>query len=529
MSSCKPVLIFDTTLRDGEQSPGVSFTANEKLEIARQLTCLGVDIIEAGFPITSPGEFEAVRLVARNVKGVTIAALARAEPGDIDRAWEAIREAESPRIHVFIATSEIHMKHKLRKTPEEVLSSAVEAIRYAKMRTPDVEFSAEDATRSSIDFLARVCKAAVEAGATTINIPDTVGYTMPAEYVRIIQAVSASIPNRDRVRLSVHCHDDLGMAVANSLAAVVVGVDQVECTINGLGERAGNTALEEFVMALRVRKDHYGRDTRIVSQEIHRTSKLVAKLSGITVQPNKAIVGLNAFAHESGIHQDGVLKERTTYEIMHPQDVGLASNQLVLGKTSGRHAFRQKLIEMGYSLEESEFERAFSRFKELADRKKGVTERDLQAVIDEMVYIGTESCRLEYFHVSTGSKSIPMATVLVTKDGKEYRETAMGDGPVEAICKAVDKACGISGRLVDYAVRSVTSGKDALGEVTLKVEHEGRVFLGRGVSTDIIEASARAYVNAVNKIVTLSKCSSPSVNSNPTNTAAPRDMVQGGD
>lgn len=528
MNASKPVSIFDTTLRDGEQSPGVSFTPDEKLEIARQLARLGVDVIEAGFPITSQGEFEAVRLVARSVRGVTIAALARAEHQDIDRAWEAIRDAESPRIHVFIATSDIHMKHKLRKSPEEVLAAAVDAIRYAKRYTNDVEFSAEDATRSSIDFLTRVCRAAVEAGATTINIPDTVGYTMPAEYVGIIQAISSSIPNRERVSLSVHCHDDLGMAVANSLAAVKAGIDQVECTINGLGERAGNTALEELVMALRVRKDLYGRDTKIVSEEIYRTSKLVSRLSGLPVQANKAIVGSNAFAHESGIHQDGVLKERTTYEIMRPQDVGLSGNQLVLGKTSGRHAFRQKLIEMGYSLEESEFERAFGRFKELADKKKGVTERDLQAVLDEMVYIGTESCRLEYFHISTGSKAIPMATVLVTRDGKEYREAAMGDGPVDAICKAVDKACGISGRLVDYSVRSVTSGKDALGEVALKVEYDGRIFLGKGVSTDIIEASARAYVNAVNKILTLSKSSRP-LSQTDLPDSAPKDAAQGGD
>lgn len=501
-SQVSRVLIFDTTLRDGEQSPGVALRVEEKLEIARQLARLNVDVIEAGFPITSPGDFNAVRTIARKVKGPVIAALARTARTDIDRAWEAIREAERPRIHVFISTSDIHMRHMLRKSPEEVLESAVEWVRYARSLCPDVEFSAQDATRSDRDFLVRICTAAIEAGATTVNIPDTVGYTTPREYYDLITYIRSRVPNIDRAVVSVHCHNDLGLAVANSLAAIEAGAGQVEVTINGIGERAGNTSLEEMVMALRTRRDQFGKDTAIATEHIYRTSRMVSSLTGMPVQPNKAVVGANAFAHESGIHQDGVLKERTTYEIMKPEDIGLASNRLVLGKHSGRHAFKEKIRELGYNLDDEAMMKAFARFKELADKKKEISDRDLEAIIEEeVIFTVPEICRLKYFHVSSGNQGIPMATVVLEKEGREIQEAAWGDGPVDAVYRAIDRAVGVQNRLVDYSLKAITSGKDAQGEATVRVENAGLFYLGRGVSTDVIEASAKAYLNAVNKML----------------------------
>jgi len=494
------IRIFDTTLRDGEQTPGVNLSSDEKLEIAHQLARLGVDVIEAGFPITSRGDFEAVRRIAERVKGPTICGLARTNPEDIDRAWEAVEPAERSRIHIFVATSAIHMKHKLRKEPHEVIKMAVEAVERSRIYTEDVEFSAEDATRSEPAFLAEVFAQVIRAGATTINIPDTVGYTTPGEFRRLIGYLKENVPGIENVTLSVHCHDDLGLAVANSLAAVECGVDQVECTINGLGERAGNAALEEIVMALRTRRDHYVVEVSTSTEQISRTSRLVSGLTGIKVQPNKAIVGANAFAHQSGVHQDGVLKERTTYEIMTPQSVGLATNRIVLGKVSGSHAFRQKLEELGYNVSEDEARRIFAKFKVMADRKKDISDRDIEAIVENEIHSVPEVFRLGYFHISSGNQTIPTATVKVYCGNEEKQEAASGDGPVDALFKAIDRATGSGVRLVDYSLKAVTSGKDALGEASLKVDSGGRLFTGRGVSVDVLEASAKAYVNALNRV-----------------------------
>ncbi len=495
------VQVFDTTLRDGEQSPGVSLQVKEKVEIAQQLARLGVDVIEAGFPVASPGDFEAVQAVAGAVQGPVIAALARAVPGDIARAWEAVQNATRPRIHTFIATSPIHMAKKLNKEPEEVLEMAVEAVRLAKTFTADVEFSAEDATRSDPGFLCRIFGAVIQAGATVINIPDTVGYTTPVEFARLIEYVRAHTPGIDGVTISVHCHDDLGLAVANSLAAVAAGATQVECTVNGLGERAGNAALEELVMALRTRQDFFGARSRVVTEQIYRTSRLVSTLTGVGVQPNKAIVGANAFAHESGIHQDGVLKNRATYEIMTPESIGLSTNRLVLGKHSGRHAFRERLRELGYNLSDLEVQKAFERFIDLADRKKEVTDQDIESIIEGEIASAPVVYGLEYLHVASGNTTVPTATVSLSYEGRTLEEAACGDGPVDAVFKAIDRITGLTVNLVDYQLKAVTSGKDAQGEVVLRVRDNGHFFTGRGVSTDVIEASARAYLQAVNKLV----------------------------
>ncbi|WP_235837227.1 2-isopropylmalate synthase [Carboxydothermus islandicus] len=496
------VRIFDTTLRDGEQSPGVSLNAMEKLQIARQLQKLGVDVIEAGFPITSPGDKEAVSLIAREVKGVVVAALARASALDIETAWEAIKEAESPRIHTFIATSDIHLKYKLKMDRETVIERAVAAVKLAKKFTADVEFSAEDASRSDLDFLCRVVEAAVKAGATTINIPDTVGYAEPEEFGEFIRKILEKVPVMDRAVLSVHCHDDLGLAVANSLAAIKNGARQVECTINGIGERAGNCSLEEIVMALYTRKDVLPFYTGIKTEEIYRTSKLVSNLTGMPVQPNKAIVGKNAFSHESGIHQDGVLKERTTYEIMNPRLVGIPESRLVLGKHSGRHALKERLLELGYELTEEQLNEAFVKFKALADKKKEVTDQDLEAMMEEEIRKVPETYSLEYFHISTGSTIIPTATVGLLKEGEKLEEAATGDGPVDAIYKAINKITGLAPVLEQYSINAVTSGEDALGEVVVKLKNGfGKIVTGRGVSTDILEASAKAYLNGINKLL----------------------------
>ncbi|WP_418791491.1 2-isopropylmalate synthase [Phosphitispora sp. TUW77] len=500
------VYIFDTTLRDGEQSPGVNLNVQDKLDIANQLQRLGVDIIEAGFPIASQGDFEAVRSVAKKIKGVTIAGLARASVKDIDRAWEAVKYADQARIHTFIATSDIHLTHKLKMSRDEVLDAAVAAVKYAKNYTNDVEFSAEDAFRSDLDFLCRVIEAAIAAGATTINIPDTVGYATPVEFGEFIRDIRARVTNVNKAVISVHCHNDLGLAVANSLAAVANGAQQVECAVNGIGERAGNASLEEVVMALYTRRPFFQKDTGIKKEEIYRTSRLVSSLTGMRIQPNKAIVGKNAFAHESGIHQDGVLKERSTYEIMNPEMIGLNINNIVLGKHSGRHAIKDRLLEMGYHLSTEEIEKAFVKFKELADKKREIKDEDLAAIVENEVLTVPETYTLEYLHISSGTKVIPTATIRLCKNGEMFEEASCGDGPVDAIYKAIDKITGISSILLLYNLHAVTGGKDALGEVTVKILPNGgnkKTFLGRGISTDILEASTKAYLNAVNKVVSI--------------------------
>jgi 2-isopropylmalate synthase len=495
------VYIFDTTLRDGEQSPGVSLNIREKLQIAHQLARLNVDIIEAGFPFASAGDFRGVQAVAREVRGVTVAALARASAPDIDRAWEAIQDAEQPRIHTFIATSDIHMQHKLRMSREAVLETAVEAVKRAKGYTSDVEFSAEDAFRSDVEFLCRVLAAVIAAGATTVNIPDTVGYAMPDEFGEFIRQVLEGTPGIEKAVVSVHCHNDLGLAVANSLAAVRNGARQVECTVNGIGERAGNAALEEVVMALYTRREKYGLTTGIRTEEIYRTSKLVSTLTGMPVQFNKAIVGKNAFLHESGIHQDGVLKERTTYEIINPSLVGINPSNLVLGKHSGRHAFRERLRELGFELRGDELNQAFVRFKELADTKKHITDEDLEAILDETIRQVPSTFELEYLHIFTGTTVKPTAVIGLLIEGEFVQDVSCGNGPVDAAYKAIEKATGRKYALVSYVIDAVTGGTDALASVTVKVRDEDRVYTGRGVSADVLEASARAYVNVLNKIV----------------------------
>ena len=496
------VYIFDTTLRDGEQSPGVSLSINEKIQIARQLARLGVDIIEAGFPISTPGAFEGVRAVAREVKGVTVAGLARANFRDIDRAWEALRQAEQPRIHTFIATSDIHLKYKLRLSREQVLEAAVAAVKHARSYTEDVEFSAEDASRTDPEFLIQVMSTAIKAGARVINIPDTVGYAVPGEWGGFIKNICERLAEIDRVIVSVHCHNDLGLAVANSLVAVTNGARQVEGAINGIGERAGNAALEEVIMALHTRKDQYGLYTGVRTEEIYRTSRLVSTLTGLKVQANKAVVGNNAFAHEAGIHQDGVLKERTTYEIMNPAMVGLSKSNLVLGKHSGRHAFRQRLEEMGFSLSDEELKRAFEHFKKLADKKSNITDEDIEAIVEEEMHLVPDTYTLDYLHISSGTTVVPTATIGLRKEGKLLEEAACGNGPVDAICKAVDKITKIQCTMISWGISAITAGKDALGDVTLKITRDGqKIYTGRGISTDILEASAKAYIKAVNKLI----------------------------
>lgn len=495
----RKIEIFDTTLRDGEQTPGVSLNVKEKVEIARQLERLRVDVIEAGFPIASNGDFEAVKAVAQNVVTPVVAGLARASFKDIDRAAEALKPAKRPRIHTFIASSPIHMKYKLKMSEEQVLEAAVAAVKRAKSYVEDVEFSAEDASRSEMEFLCRLFSAAIGAGATVINIPDTVGYTTPDEFGALIKTLLGRVPEMDNVKVSVHCHNDLGLAVANSLQAVACGATQIECAINGLGERAGNAALEEVVMALNTRKDFYGVTHNIDTNNIYRTSKIVSSLTGVHIQPNKAVVGANAFAHESGIHQHGVLAEKSTYEIMTPESIGLSTNVLVLGKHSGRHAFSERLKEMGYELSQEELNEAFQRFKDLADRKKEITDQDIEAIVEEQVMKLPAHIELEYFQVSTGNRAISTATVKVKVEDKFVEEAATGDGPIDAVYKALERACDMNFRLVDYSIRSVSGGKDALGEVTVKVEKDTKVRLGRGLSTDIVEASVLAYMSAMNK------------------------------
>ncbi len=493
------VLIFDTTLRDGEQSPGISLNAGEKLEIARQLARLGVDIIEAGFPITSLGDFEAVKAISKQVKGPVIAALARAVDKDIDRAWEAIQAAERPRIHTFINTSPVQMKYQLKKEPDEVLEMAVAAVRKAKSLCADVEFSAMDATRSEPAFLYRIFGAAIAAGATTINVPDTVGFMLPEEYAALIKDLRANVAGIENIVLSTHNHNDLGLAVATSIAGVEAGVRQIECAVNGLGERAGNTSLEECVMIIDTRQDILGLTTNINTEEIIRTSRLVSRLTGYMVQANKAVVGANAFAHESGIHQDGVLKERTTFEILDPTKVGLAKSQIVLGKTSGRHGLRERLEELGYELSDSELNGAFERFKALADKKHEISDDDLEAIVAEEAREVAAVYSLEYLKTASASDEQPAATVRLKKNNSIIEQQATGDGQVNAACRAIAAAVGLEPKLLSYVVQAITGGLDAQGDVMIKLDINGRQVLGRGVSTDIIEASARAYLNAINK------------------------------
>jgi 2-isopropylmalate synthase len=498
------LIIFDTTLRDGEQAPGASLNHKEKLEVAQALCELGVDIIEAGFPISSAGDFDAVKAVAKAIKGPVICGLARSLKKDIDAAFQALKPAKRSRIHVFLATSKVHMKYKLKKAEDEILRLAVESVEYAKKYCPDIEFSPEDASRTERTFLYKVVEAVINAGATTVNIPDTVGYAEPEEFGALIKGIKENVANIDKAVISVHCHNDLGLAVANSLAAVKYGARQVECTVNGLGERAGNAAMEEIVMGIRIRKDIFTDvQSRIATNQIYKVSRLVSKLTGFVVAPNKAIVGGNAFRHESGIHQDGIIKERTTYEIIDPKDVGFTGEGFVLGKHSGRHAFKQRLESLGFKLDEPKIEKAFWRFKELADKKKDIFDDDLRTIIEDEIKVVKPEWQLESFEVNSGTKIIPSATVRLKHKGKIIAGTSVGDGPVDACFKAIDKVTGIRGELQDYRIEAVTKGKDALGEVSLKLKAKGKVVTSRGSSTDIIESSVRAYLNALNKIETL--------------------------
>ena len=494
------VLIFDTTLRDGEQSPGNTMNTQEKLRIARQLEILGVDIIEAGFPIASEGDFDAVRQIAHIIKNSEIAGLARANDEDIDRAWEAIKNAEKPRIHTFISTSDIHLKHQFRKSRDEVLKIAVNAVKRAKKYTTNVEFSAMDATRSDWDYLCQVFAGVIDAGAITINVPDTVGYAIPEEFGKLIRYIKDNVPNISHAIISVHCHNDLGLAVANSIAAIQNGARQVECTINGIGERAGNASLEEIAMILRTRKDIFPAHTRIVTEKIYPTSRLVTSITGVSVQPNKAIVGANAFAHESGIHQDGLLKEKLTYEIMTPESVGISKSSLVLGKHSGRHAFRERIEGLGYTLDDKELMLAFKRFKTLSDMKKHIYDEDIEMIIMDEIYKIPEKYKLVYLNVSCGNMTIPTATVKLEVDGNVYQEVGIGDGPVDAAYKIIKKIVKTSSKLVKFSINSITKDMDAQGEVFVKIEEKGLIAIGKGADTDIIVASAKAYINALNRL-----------------------------
>ncbi|TWT35129.1 2-isopropylmalate synthase [Posidoniimonas corsicana] len=495
------ITIFDTTLRDGEQSPGASMNLAEKLEVAQALVDLKVDVIEAGFPIASPGDFEAVQAVAKMVRGAQVCGLARCNPKDIDRAWEALQGAENPRIHVFLATSAIHREFKLKMGKEEIISRAVEGVTRAKGYCSNIEFSPEDAARTEIDFLCEVVEAAITAGATTVNIPDTVGYAMPAQFGQVIRTLRERVPNIDDAVISVHCHNDLGMAVANSLAAVENGAGQVECTINGIGERAGNCSLEEIVMALRTRSDYFDANTRIHTPRLVPISRLVSGITGMEVQRNKAIVGRNAFAHESGIHQDGMLKEPTTYEIMRPEEVGFTKTDLVLGKHSGRAALADRAKELGFHLEGDQLNDVFDAFKKLADKKKEVYDADIVALIEKRTTSGDELWALSSYEVKMTKDQVPSATVTLTRGEETFSDTFFGgDGPLDALFRVVEKITDQSVTVRDYAVHSVSQGKDAQGESTIEVEHNGKIYRGRGVSTDTVEASTLAFVNAMNRV-----------------------------
>jgi 2-isopropylmalate synthase len=494
------IKIFDTTLRDGEQSPGATMNIAEKVRIAEQLEKLNVDIIEAGFPISSEGDFEAVKAIARIIKRSEVAALARTNPKDIDQAWEAVKGAKLPRLHTFISTSDIHLKHQLKKSKQEVIQMAARSVARAKRYTPNVEFSAMDATRTDVEFLSAVIEAAIRAGATTINIPDTVGYAIPSEFGDLIRTLRQRVKGIEKATLSVHCHNDLGLAVANSLAAIQNGALQIECTINGIGERAGNTSLEEVVMAIRTRKDLFGFHTRLIPRHIYATSRLVSKITGMVVQPNKAVVGANAFAHESGIHQDGILKEKLTYEIMTPESVGIPKTSLVLGKLSGRHAFRERLRELGYRLSEADLERAFTRFKQLADKKRDIYDEDIESIVVEEILRMPHRFKLVYINVVAGNITVPTATVQMEVDGQLVQEAGFGDGPVDATFKTIKKITRTKSKLLQFAINAITSGTEAQGEVTVRLEEKGSTVIGQGADTDVIVASAKAYINALNKM-----------------------------
>ena len=500
------VIIFDTTLRDGEQAAGGSLNIKEKLEIAKQLEKLGVDVIEAGFPISSPGDFAAVKLIAQEVRKPIICGLARANPKDIDRAWEAIKEAAHPLIHVFVSSSDIHLMHGMKKSREEILQLAGDMVARAKSYTDDIEFSPMDASRTEPAYLYQILEVAIGAGANTVNIPDTVGYAIPDEFGRLIEGIFQNVPNIGRAVVSVHCHNDLGLAVANSLEAVKRGVRQVECTINGIGERAGNASLEEIVMAIKTRGDFFNLTTSIDTRQIYRTSRLVSELTGFSVQPNKAIVGANAFRHESGIHQDGVIKMPITFEIIDPKTIGIPASSLVLGKLSGRHALRERLAELGYSLNEEDFNRIFWAFKQLADKKKEVTDRDIESLVAEEQRTISEVYHLDRLQVSCGDRGIPTASVvLISPDGQVLADAALGSGPVDATFKAIDKIVGVPNVLAEFSIKSITEGIDAIGEVLVRIESDGITYTGRGADTDIIVASAKAYINALNRLLSAKK------------------------
>ena len=500
------VIIFDTTLRDGEQAAGGRMNIEEKLEIARQLELLGVDVIEAGFPLSSPSDFEAVRTIAQEVHKPTICALARALPQDIDRAWEAIKDAEHPRIHTFLSASDIHLVYQLKKSREEIIEMARSMVARAKKYVADVEFSPMDASRTEPDYLYQILREAIAAGATTVNIPDTVGYAIPAEFGHLIEGITQNVPNIDKAVISVHCHNDLGLAVANSLEAIKHGARQVECTINGIGERAGNASLEEIVMALKTRNDFFGLTTEIDTTQIYKTSRRVSEVTGFVVQPNKAIVGDNAFRHQSGIHQDGVIKMAVTYEIMDPRTVGIPASSLVMGKLSGRHALKEHLAELGYSLSDEDLRRVFTAFKELADKKKEVTDKDIESLVAEEKRTVTEFYHLDRLQVTCGDRGIPTASIrLIAPDGEAKADAALGTGPVDAVYQAINRIVGVPNKLTEFTVKSVTEGIDAIGEVLIRIESEGITYTGRGADTDIITASAKAYMNALNRLLSAKK------------------------
>ncbi len=499
--SSNTIKIFDTTLRDGEQSPGCSMNMEEKVEIALQLEKLGVDIIEAGFAISSKGDFESIQAISKRLKGPIICSLSRALKADIEASAQAISLAKRQRIHTFIATSDIHMQYKLKMTPDQVIERAVDAVKLAKSFVEDVEFSAEDAGRSDHEFLVKILNAVIKAGATTLNIPDTVGYQTPQEFGQLIHFLKSNVTGIDSVDISVHCHNDLGLATANSLAGVLNGATQIECTINGIGERAGNTALEEVVMAIKTRRDLFTQDTAIRTKEIIRTSRLVANITGSLVQPNKAIVGANAFAHEAGIHQDGVLKERRTYEIMDAESIGLNAVELVLGKHSGRAAFGSRLVELGFQVTPEELNKAFERFKSLADHKKEIRDQDIISIVSDEVFQAPEIFSLHYVQVTSGNTTRPTACVQLLTNGQLIEATATGAGPVDALYKAIETLIGDKLQLVDYVIHSVTDGTDALGEVTVRIQNEDRIYTGRGSNLDVLVASGKALISAFNKLL----------------------------
>ena len=498
----KRIKIFDTTLRDGEQSPGCSMNLSEKIEMAKQLDKLGVDIIEAGFAIASPMDHKSVQAIASAVTNCTVASLARCTKGDIDAAWDAVKEANHPRIHVFLATSNIHMEYKLKMTREEVLQRITDMVGYARSKCADIEFSAEDASRSEWDFLAQCYSNAVAAGATTLNVPDTVGYSTPQEMADLITYLRANVTGIENMDISVHCHDDLGMAVANSLACIKAGATQVECTVNGIGERAGNASLEEIVMALHTRRDFYDAETNINTRQIYRSSKLLSNITGVPIPPSKAVVGANAFAHESGIHQHGVIANAQTYEIMNSTDVGIPQNTMVLGKHSGKHALREKLASMGYEISDQEMEKVFARFKILADKKKNITTADLEALVLHRHNASYETCQLVSHVVNAGDGVPNTSCVKLKRAGEELEEVAIGSGPLDASFKAINRMLGLDIKLDSFSLNAVTDGEDAIGEAVVKIEApNGRRYTGTGLSTDIIESSIRAYVNGINKMM----------------------------